>query len=55
MISGLSKEGLFGEVLALVSKMEDSGCISDAVTYEIVIRALFGKGKIEVYYKSKTK
>jgi pentatricopeptide repeat protein len=51
MISGLCKEGLFDEVFTFLSKMEDNGCIPDAVTYEIVIRALFEKGKIDMAEK----
>ncbi|MCI78197.1 pentatricopeptide repeat-containing protein, partial [Trifolium medium] len=31
--------------------MEDNGCIPDAVTYEIVICALFEKGKIDMAEK----
>jgi len=37
--------------MAILSKMEDSGCISDAVTYAIVIQALFGKSKIDMAEK----
>lgn len=43
MINGLCKEGLFGEALALLSEMEDSGCIPNAITYEVIIRAFFEK------------
>ena len=43
MISGLCKEGMFDEALAMKSKMEENGCIPDAVTFEIIIRSLFVK------------
>jgi len=43
MINGLCLEGLFDEAVTLVSKMEDNGCILDAVTNETIIRALFKK------------
>ena len=43
MINELCKEGLLDEALALQSRMEDNGCISDAVTFEIMIRAFFDK------------
>ena len=43
MISGLCKEGMFDEALAMKSKMEDNGCIPNAVTFEIIIRSLFEK------------
>jgi pentatricopeptide repeat protein len=41
MINGLCLNKLFGEAITLLSKMEDNGCVSDAVTYETIIRALF--------------
>jgi pentatricopeptide repeat protein len=41
MIHGLCLEGLFDEAESLLSKMEDNGCIPNAVTYETIIRALF--------------
>ncbi|CAI8583689.1 unnamed protein product [Vicia faba] len=44
-IKGLCKEGLFDETLALLSKMEDNGCIPNVITYEIVIQAVLRKGK----------
>jgi pentatricopeptide repeat protein len=47
MINGLCKQGLFDEVEALLSKMEDNGIIPDAVTYETIIRALFYKDENE--------
>ncbi|XP_027357432.1 putative pentatricopeptide repeat-containing protein At3g16710, mitochondrial [Abrus precatorius] len=51
VISGLCREGLLDEALALKSRMEDSGYSpDDAVTFEIIIRALFEKhehGKAE--------
>ncbi|KAL1356874.1 hypothetical protein AAHE18_05G215600 [Arachis hypogaea] len=43
MINGFCKEGLLHEALELFSKMEDNGCLPDAVTYEITIRTLFEK------------
>jgi pentatricopeptide repeat domain-containing protein 1/leucine-rich PPR motif-containing protein len=43
MINGFCLEGLFDEAEALLSKMEDSGCIPDAVTYGTIIHALFKK------------
>jgi pentatricopeptide repeat protein len=51
MISGLCKECLFDEVLSLLSKMEDNSCVPDVVTYEIIIQALFGEGKIDITEK----
>lgn len=45
MIHGLCKEGLFDEALVLQSKMEDSGCIPDATTFDISIRALLVKNE----------
>lgn len=41
MINGLCREGLFDEALSLLLKMEENGCIPNAITYEIIIRALF--------------
>lgn len=38
IINGLCKEGLFDEAQ---SKMENNGCIPDAITFEILIRAFF--------------
>ncbi|KEH17453.1 pentatricopeptide (PPR) repeat protein [Medicago truncatula] len=43
----LIKEGLFDEVDALMSKMDDNGIIPDAVTYVTIIRALFHKDENE--------
>ena len=43
MINGLCKQGLLDEALAMLSKMEDKGCIPNAVTFEILICALFEK------------
>ncbi|KAL5173797.1 putative pentatricopeptide repeat-containing protein, mitochondrial [Glycine soja] len=43
MISGFCKAGLFDEALALLSKMEDNGCIPNAITFDIIICALFEK------------
>nr|XP_025653131.1 pentatricopeptide repeat-containing protein At1g62590-like [Arachis hypogaea] len=45
MINGLCKEGLLHEALACLSKMEDNGRLPNAVTYEIIICALFKKGE----------
>jgi pentatricopeptide repeat protein len=42
MISGLCKEGLFDEVLSLLSKMENNGSIPDVVTYEILVWGCWG-------------
>ncbi|QHO12271.1 Pentatricopeptide repeat-containing protein [Arachis hypogaea] len=50
-IDGLCKEGLFEEALALMSKMEDNGCLPNAVTFEIVIRALFENGENDMAEK----
>jgi pentatricopeptide repeat domain-containing protein 1 len=47
MINGLCKVGLFDEVEALLSKMEDNGINPNAVTYETIIRALFHKDENE--------
>jgi pentatricopeptide repeat protein len=41
MINGLCLEGLFDDAMTLLSKMEDNGCIPDAVTYQTIIYALF--------------
>jgi pentatricopeptide repeat protein len=41
MIHGLCLGGLFDEAEALLSKMEDNGCIPDVITYRTIIYALF--------------
>ncbi|KEH26909.1 pentatricopeptide (PPR) repeat protein [Medicago truncatula] len=46
MIQGFCSHGLFDESLALLSKMEENGCISNAVTYEIIIRSLFANDEM---------
>jgi len=43
MINGYCKQGLLEEALTMRSKMEDNGCIPSAVTFEIIINALFEK------------
>nr|AFK39839.1 unknown [Medicago truncatula] len=45
MIQGFCSHGLLDESLVLLSKMEENGCIPDAVTYEIIICSLFDKDK----------
>jgi pentatricopeptide repeat protein len=47
MINELCKMGLFDEVEALLSKMEDNGIIPNAVTYETIIWVLFYKDENE--------
>jgi pentatricopeptide repeat protein len=67
MINGLCKEGLFDQAIALLSRMEDNGCIPDIVSYETIIYSLFQKDERDraeklvremiakgLYYKSKT-
>lgn len=40
MMSGLWKEGLFEESLTLLSKMIESGCLPNFVTFGMLIQAL---------------
>jgi len=47
MINGLCKEGLLDDALSLLSQMEDNGCMADAVTFEIITRALFEKNETD--------
>ncbi|RHN52629.1 putative pentatricopeptide [Medicago truncatula] len=51
MIQGFCDKGLFDEVLALLSKMEENGCIPDAKTYEIIILSLFEKDENDMAEK----
>jgi len=39
--NGHCLEGLFDKVVALLSNMEDNGCIPDVVTYQTIICVLF--------------
>ena len=39
MIKGLCQEGLLEEAKVLLSKMEVTGCLTDSVTYNTIIRA----------------
>ncbi|BAT97745.1 hypothetical protein VIGAN_09127800 [Vigna angularis var. angularis] len=43
----VKREGLLDEALTLWSKMEDSGCLSNVITFEIIISALFKKDETE--------
>jgi len=43
MINGHCKQDLLDEALSMLSKMEDNGCKANAVTFEIIISALFEK------------
>lgn len=43
MINGLCKEGLLDEALTLLANMKDNGCIPNAITFEVMIHALFEK------------
>jgi pentatricopeptide repeat protein len=45
MINGLCKECLFDEALSLLSKIEDKGCATNAITYKTLIRALLKNDK----------
>jgi pentatricopeptide repeat domain-containing protein 1 len=47
MIHWFCSHGLFDESLALLSKMEENGCIPNAVTYEKIIHSLFDKDENE--------
>ena len=47
MISGLYKEGLFDEAIAMFYKMEENGCLPDFVTLETIIGDLLGKKENE--------
>lgn len=47
MISGLCKEGMLDEALTLQLKMEDNGCIPNAITCETIVRALFESNENE--------
>jgi len=52
MINGLCKEGLLDDALTLFSQMEDNGCMASAVTFDIVIHALFEKNETDEAKKS---
>jgi pentatricopeptide repeat protein len=41
MINGFCLEGLFDDAMTLLSKMEDNGCIPNAITYQTIIYAHF--------------
>ncbi|KAK7386624.1 hypothetical protein VNO78_26958 [Psophocarpus tetragonolobus] len=49
--SGLYKEGLLGEALAMKSKMEENGCFPDAITFEVIICALLEKDENDMAEK----
>lgn len=39
MISGLCKEGWFDDVIVLLCKKEENGCLSNVVTFETIFHA----------------
>ncbi|XP_054790675.1 pentatricopeptide repeat-containing protein At5g02860-like [Prosopis cineraria] len=45
MMNGLWKEGLFDESLTLLSKMKESGCLPNFVTFGMLIQALLRKNE----------
>ena len=51
MIQGFCDNDLFDKALALLSKMEDNGCIPNAKTYEIIILSLFEKDENDMAEK----
>jgi len=47
MINGLCKRNLLDEALTLSSMMEDNDCMSDAITFDIMICALLEKDETD--------
>jgi len=47
MINGLCKRGLLYEELTLWSMMEDNGCMTEVITFDIMIRVLFDKDETD--------
>ncbi|QCD92315.1 Pentatricopeptide repeat [Vigna unguiculata] len=47
LIKGYPLDGLVDEALSLWSKMENNGCLPDAIAFEIIITALFEKDETD--------